>query len=79
MMSESELWHVVLQSLGTAPRWCSFLDNLTEELEESAATTGTYPQHHDGVTAMYSQTSVSGHLYKATNLSYAAKQNVSKC
>lgn len=24
-----------LQSLGPAPRWCSFLDNLTEELEES--------------------------------------------
>ncbi|XP_052774034.1 nucleolar protein 10-like [Mya arenaria] len=28
-----------LPSLGTAPRWCSFLDNLTEELEESAGTT----------------------------------------
>jgi ribosome biogenesis protein ENP2 len=24
-----------LQSLGPAPKWCSFLDNLTEELEES--------------------------------------------
>ena len=24
------------QTLGPAPRWCSFLDNLTEELEESA-------------------------------------------
>lgn len=24
-----------MQSLGPAPRWCSFLDNLTEELEES--------------------------------------------
>jgi hypothetical protein len=23
------------QSLGPAPRWCSFLDNLTEELEEN--------------------------------------------
>jgi len=27
----------------------------------------------------YSQTCVSGHLLKATNLSYAAKQNVPKC
>ncbi len=26
-----------LPSLGPAPRWCSFLDNLTEELEESTA------------------------------------------
>ncbi|XP_053394245.1 nucleolar protein 10-like [Mercenaria mercenaria] len=26
-----------LPSLGTAPRWCSFLDSLTEELEESNA------------------------------------------
>ena len=26
--------HVLLQSLGHAPRWCSFLDSLTEELEE---------------------------------------------
>ena len=24
-----------IQSLGPAPRWCSFLDNLTEELEEN--------------------------------------------
>ena len=24
-------------SLGPAPRWCSFLEGLTEELEESAA------------------------------------------
>jgi len=23
-----------VQSIGPAPRWCSFLDNLTEELEE---------------------------------------------
>ena len=27
-----------IPSLGPAPRWCSFLDNLTEELEESAVT-----------------------------------------
>lgn len=26
---------LTLQSLGPAPRWCSFLDNLTEELEET--------------------------------------------
>ena len=25
----------LFQSLGPAPRWCSFLDNLTEELEEN--------------------------------------------
>jgi ribosome biogenesis protein ENP2 len=24
----------LLQSLGPAPKWCSFLDSLTEELEE---------------------------------------------
>ena len=29
-----------IPSLGTAPKWCSFLDNLTEELEEQ--TTGVY-------------------------------------
>lgn len=28
-----------LQALGPAPRWCSFLDNLTEELEESPEST----------------------------------------
>lgn len=28
------------QSLGPAPRWCSFLDNLTEELEEDEQPTG---------------------------------------
>jgi ribosome biogenesis protein ENP2 len=27
-----------LPSLGPAPRWCSFLDSLTEELEESSVT-----------------------------------------
>ncbi len=27
-----------IPSLGPAPRWCSFLDNLTEEMEESEAT-----------------------------------------
>ena len=27
--------HGNLQALGPAPRWCSFLDSLTEELEES--------------------------------------------
>lgn len=27
------------QALGPAPRWCSFLDNLTEELEESPEST----------------------------------------
>ena len=29
-----------LQALGTAPKWCSFLDNLTEELEENTAAMG---------------------------------------
>lgn len=33
---------LLLQSLGTAPKWCSFLDNLTEELEESNAAIGIY-------------------------------------
>lgn len=28
-----------IPQLGTAPRWCSFLDSLTEELEETAAPT----------------------------------------
>ncbi|KAL4235680.1 Nucleolar protein 10 [Mactra antiquata] len=28
-----------IPSLGTAPKWCSFLDNLTEELEESSTAT----------------------------------------
>lgn len=28
-----------LQVLGPAPKWCSFLDNLTEELEENPETT----------------------------------------
>ena len=27
-----------IPSLGPAPKWCSFLDNLTEELEESEVT-----------------------------------------
>ncbi|CAG2190109.1 unnamed protein product [Mytilus edulis] len=27
-----------IPSIGTAPKWCSFLDNLTEELEESSET-----------------------------------------
>lgn len=26
---------VFFQSLGPAPKWCGFLDNLTEELEEN--------------------------------------------
>ncbi|KAJ8307863.1 hypothetical protein KUTeg_014586 [Tegillarca granosa] len=26
-----------IPAMGTAPRWCSFLDNLTEELEESSS------------------------------------------
>ena len=29
---------VCVQSLGPAPKWCSFLDNLTEELEETEQT-----------------------------------------
>lgn len=36
--------HVFHQSLGPAPRWCSFLDNLTEELEEDQQPTGTVGQ-----------------------------------
>lgn len=39
-------WHAfsllcvaVFQALGPAPRWCSFLDNLTEELEENPEST----------------------------------------
>ncbi|XP_048256625.1 nucleolar protein 10-like isoform X1 [Haliotis rufescens] len=31
-----KLYTYYIPSLGTAPRWCSFLDNLTEELEESS-------------------------------------------
>ena len=33
---------VFSQSLGPAPRWCSFLDNLTEELEEDEQPTGQW-------------------------------------
>ena len=29
-----------MQALGPAPRWCSFLDSLTEELEENPVPTG---------------------------------------
>lgn len=28
------------QTLGNAPKWCTFLDNITEELEEKPADTG---------------------------------------
>ncbi|CAF4615180.1 unnamed protein product, partial [Rotaria magnacalcarata] len=27
-------------TLGNAPKWCTFLDNITEELEEKPADTG---------------------------------------
>ena len=30
----------IFQSLGPAPRWCSFLDSLTEELEEDSQPAG---------------------------------------
>lgn len=29
-----------IPSLGPAPKWCSFLDHITEELEESKENTG---------------------------------------
>lgn len=32
-----------IPSMGTAPRWCSFLDNLAEELEEE--TVGVYDDY----------------------------------
>ncbi len=32
-------------ALGPAPKWCSFLDNLTEELEESAAPATIYEDY----------------------------------
>lgn len=32
-----------IPSMGPAPRWCSFLDNLAEELEEE--TTGVYDDY----------------------------------
>lgn len=35
----SHLILIYLQVLGPAPKWCSFLDNLTEELEENPETT----------------------------------------
>lgn len=37
----SGVWpfNVSSQVLGPAPRWCSFLDNLTEELEENPEST----------------------------------------
>ena len=35
IVDEGMCFHGNLQALGPAPRWCSFLDSLTEELEES--------------------------------------------
>jgi hypothetical protein len=32
--------YVCLKTLGNAPKWCTFLDNITEELEEKPADTG---------------------------------------
>ncbi|CAF5226982.1 unnamed protein product, partial [Rotaria magnacalcarata] len=29
-----------IPTLGNAPKWCTFLDNITEELEEKPADTG---------------------------------------
>lgn len=35
-----------IPQLGPAPRWCSFLENLTEEMEEGAAgTKGIYEDY----------------------------------
>jgi len=34
-----------LQALGPAPKWCSFLDSLTEELEENPTPTGMWKKH----------------------------------
>jgi len=34
----------LLQSLGPAPKWSSFLDSLTEELEENPIPTGKLQQ-----------------------------------
>ena len=33
---------ILFQSLGTAPKWCAFLDTLTEELEESEHQSGLW-------------------------------------
>ncbi len=32
----------MFQSLGAAPKWCAFLDSLTEELEENPLPTGEW-------------------------------------
>ena len=34
-----------LPSLGPAPRWCHFLDNITEEMEEAPSTSGMYDDY----------------------------------
>jgi ribosome biogenesis protein ENP2 len=34
---QSKVTSYFIPSLGPAPQWCSFLDNLTEELEEDSA------------------------------------------
>ena len=34
-----------IPALGPAPRWCHFLDSLTEEMEEQAATDGMYDDY----------------------------------
>ena len=34
-----------IPQLGPAPRWASFLENLTEELEEGATTRGVYEDY----------------------------------
>ena len=38
--------YTLLQSLGPAPKWCAFLDNLTEELEEDQQPTGNPVTSH---------------------------------
>ena len=33
------LVYIFCATLGPAPRWCAFLDNITEEIEESSVST----------------------------------------
>eukprot|EP00736_Rhodelphis_marinus_P005260 Rmarinus@m.21243 len=38
---------ICIPALGPAPRWCSFLDSITEELEETSASQGAAPVYDD--------------------------------
>jgi ribosome biogenesis protein ENP2 len=42
---QSRIMTYFIPTLGPAPRWCSFLENLTEELEETASSSNIYEDY----------------------------------